>query len=621
LRWAAANRLAWVAGGWLALLAVVALAGNASLTAAAARAGYLLLAVYAVQLLSTETGQPTLGHAAFLALGAYLTAALRLRVGLDGLLSATLACAAGGAAGWLAGWGAARLRPSILALLTWSFGWLVYVAMGAFPAVTGGVSGVSLRAPLRVRWPILGIDFAFNDFGHLLLGSTLLALLLFLYRSAQGSAVGRGWAAIRDSRTLASSLGYDVPGIRRWTFATSAGVTALAGSLGAQLLQVVDPSLYNPVQSLNLYVAVLIGAPLGFFGPMVGAAVASGAPAGMDALGQLTGLPLSSGRQLATAALVVLALGLSTWVTDRRAARAEPGAPPPSDRPAGVRPPGRRARPRRSGDAPPALLEARDLRADFGGVRALDGVSLSLTAGEVHGLIGPNGSGKSTLLRVLSGTLAAGGGAVTLESVPIDHLDEAGRVRAGITRTFQRTAIMPHLRALAHVEVGLHTRLVDAAFAQALLKSPAYRAEVIEGRREAARLLEVFGLEGSASALPLELSSGRQRLLQMATAMATRPRVLLLDEPAAGMSADEIALLHSAISRVAAAGVAILLIEHNMRFVAGVATRVTVLDGGRVLASGTPAEVSRNPEVRRVYLGVSGGPRPTRRSPPGRRRR
>lgn len=293
------------------MLAVVAVVGSPSLTSIAARGTYLLLALYALQVLVRETAQPSLGHAAFLAVGAYLTAALRTRLGADGLGAAVAVTIVGGAAGWLMGWGATRLPAPILALLTWAFGWLVYVALGAFPEVTGGVAGISLRGPLHVVYGALGVDVRVNELGHLLLGSVLLAVVLLLYRSAQQSVIGRGWSALRDSPSLASSLGYNVSSIRRWTFAISAALAALAGSLAAQLIQVVDPTLYSPLASLNLFVAVLIGAPLGFFGPIAGAAVITGAPLFADQLSAMAGLPVGPGRQLVASVLTILALGLS----------------------------------------------------------------------------------------------------------------------------------------------------------------------------------------------------------------------------------------------------------------------------------------------------------------------
>ena len=617
--WPDATRMAMVATGWVVAVVAVGLIGSPGLTSTAARAVYLLPAVYAVQLLANETGQPSLGHAAFVALGAYATAGLRLHAGLDGALAAAVSTILGGAVGWGLGWGATRLAPPILALLTWTFGWLVYIALGAFPGVTGGVAGVSLHAPMRVRWDLLGVDITLTDFGHVVLGSVLLAFLLLLYRSAQQSAIGRAWAALRDSRTLASSLGHDVPAIRRWTFAVAAAVAALAGSLGAQLLQVVDPTLYSPLQSLNLFVAVLIGAPLGFFGPVVGALVTSGAPVAVDNLSQLTGLPLGTGRQLLVAALTVAALWFSAWIVRRRAnlVRALAAAPGGDTRPTEAGPDEPRAQPTAAADA---LLQATGVTLDFEGLRALDSVAITVPAGAIHGLVGPNGSGKTTLLRVLSGTFAPRAGTVHLDGVAMHALDEPGHVRAGIVRTFQRTAVMPGLRVREHVEVGLNVRQGHASPLQAILKSPANRAEAAAGRRIATQLLQTFGLGGLEEAYPETLSGGRQRLLQMATAVATAPRVLLLDEPSTGMSPDEVVLLHRALTTVAAGGIGILLIEHNMRFLAGVASHVTVLDGGRVLAAGTPAEVAANSDVRRAYLGVSVAPTPTRRSP-GRKRR
>ena len=609
--WARANHLAQVAAGWLLLLAVVAGLQRPDLTFAAARATYLLVALYGLRLLAGDTAQPSLGHAAFLALGAYGTAFLRLRAGIDGLTAAALLAALAAALGWLMGRGVTHLRPAFLALLTWTFGWAVYIALGAFPEVTGGVAGIPLRDPLRVRWDALGVDLTFNDAGHLALATGLLALLLLVYRGAQTSVIGRGWAALRDSRTLAASLGYDVAAARRAAFAVSAGLAALAGALGANLLKVVDPTSYSPLQSLNLLAAVLIGGPLGFFGPVAGALVTSGAPYLVDQASSIAGLPLGPGRELAAAALTIAALVVTLRLV-RRPGSEVPGA----RRSAAVlgAAPGRATRPLPDRAV---VLVATDLLVDFEGVRALDGASISLEAGTIHGLVGPNGSGKSTLLRCLAGGVGYRG-AVALEGRGLDGLAEFRRVRSGVARTFQRTAIMPNLQAGEHVQVGLRVRSRHADWAQALFRTPAHRAEAAEGRERAVEILELFGLGDSVHALPGSLSAGRQRLLQIATAFATGPRALLLDEPAAGMDMGELDLLRRALRDIAAQGTAVLLIEHNMAFLARVAERVTVLDEGRVLVHGTPAEVAANPEVRRAYLGsgINGAPTPAPRTGP-----
>jgi branched-chain amino acid transport system ATP-binding protein len=271
-------------------------------------------------------------------------------------------------------------------------------------------------------------------------------------------------------------------------------------------------------------------------------------------------------------------------------------------------------------------LEARGIVLDFDGVRALGGVDLAVSSGAVHGLIGPNGSGKSTLLRCLAGTLVPDAGSVRLDGRDLGPLSEARRVAAGVVRTFQRTAVMPHLRVAEHVEVGLRLRHRHAGWAQALLRTPAYRREVDAAADTRDELLRTFGLAEHAQDLPDTLSGGRRRLLQMATAVATGPAVVLLDEPSAGMSPDEIELLRAALEHLVGAGVAILVIEHNMRFLARVAGTVTVLDGGVRVAEGTPAEVARDPVVRRAYLGagrVSAAPRPRprwrRRTTPARK--
>ncbi|GAC1577856.1 MAG: hypothetical protein NVS3B24_09450 [Candidatus Dormibacteria bacterium] len=584
------------------LLAATGALQRADLTLAAARFTYLLLAVYGLQLLARDTGQPSLGHAAFLAVGAYGSLLLRLRAGIDGLSAVVFVAVVAGGLGWLLGLGVTRLQSALLALLTWVLGWAVYLGLGAFPMVSGGVAGITARQPMRVRWEPLGVDLAFTDGGHLALGTMLLALLLLLYRSAQTSSLGRAWALLRERPVLATSLGYNVARLRLAAFAVSAALAALAGGLGAQLVGVADPAAYSPVQSLNLLAAVLVGAPLGFFGPVAGALLTTVSPFIADQVSGAASLPLGTGREIATAALTVVALGVSVRLRGRHRADARGlPLPPPAATPGA----GKRRRPRPGSPPPPGgevVLFAQDLQASFDGVRALDGAGLSLHAGTIQGLIGPNGSGKSTLLRCLVGSTAYGG-SVSCDQRRLDPLGQGARVRAGVTGTSQGTAVVPGLTALEHAEAGLAVRSSHATWAQALLRTPAYRGEAISRRLEAAAILDVFGLGDQAAVLAGAMSGGRQRLLQVATAAATSPRVLLLDEPSAGMDQEEIMLLKSGIQDVAKKGVAILMVEHNMGFLAATAGSITVLESGRVLLEGTPRQVAADPAVRVAYLG------------------
>ncbi|MFN2521768.1 MAG: ABC transporter ATP-binding protein, partial [Mycobacteriales bacterium] len=254
----------------------------------------------------------------------------------------------------------------------------------------------------------------------------------------------------------------------------------------------------------------------------------------------------------------------------------------------------------------PVLLRANGIGVSYDGLRALEAVDLELRAGRVHALIGPNGSGKSTLLRVLAGDLRPDAGEVEVAGVaqPVRTTPQ-DRVRAGVVRTPQRTALLPRTTPARQVEVGARggSRPRQAVLRH-LLGTPSSRTAAGRAQRTVAAALVRTRLAQVADADPAALTVGEQRLLQVARAVATGASVLLLDEPAAGMTADERATLRSVLRDLAGNGLAVLLVEHDMRLVNAVAERVTVLDAGRVIAEGPPAAVRTDDAVRIAYLGA-----------------
>ncbi len=250
----------------------------------------------------------------------------------------------------------------------------------------------------------------------------------------------------------------------------------------------------------------------------------------------------------------------------------------------------------------PALLQVDGLSRHFGGVRAVDDVSFAVGEGEIVGLIGPNGAGKTTVINLLSGLLRPTAGSVTFGEARLDRLPPHRIARAGVARTYQNIRLFRGLTALDNVIVGTHVT-TDAPFAARLVFAPSVRREEAAARASAQRLLERVGLGARAAARATSLPYGEQRRLEIARALASRPRLLLLDEPAAGMNAAEMDTLVALIRSLAREGQTILLIEHNMQVVMGVCDRIVVLNFGRKIAEGPPAQVSRDRDVIAAYLG------------------
>ncbi len=250
------------------------------------------------------------------------------------------------------------------------------------------------------------------------------------------------------------------------------------------------------------------------------------------------------------------------------------------------------------------LLEARNIGKRFGGVQALKNVSLTIKSGEIYGLIGPNGAGKTTLFNVFTGLYPRDGGEVLFAGAPLTLESPHVVAAAGIARTFQNIRLFGNMTALENVMVGRHVR-THAGVLGAILRTRAERIEEAAIRRRADELLHYVGIADRADDLARHLSYGDQRRLEIARALATDPKLLALDEPAAGMNATETAALRDLIEGLRKDGLTVLLIEHDVKLVMGLCDRVAVLDYGEKIVEDVPEAVRANPKVIEAYLGAS----------------
>ncbi|MDP8957459.1 MAG: ATP-binding cassette domain-containing protein, partial [Actinomycetota bacterium] len=437
---------------------------------------------------------------------------------------------------------------------------------------------------------------------------------------------GLALSAARDAPAAAAALGVEHGRLEFRTFTASAMVCGLAGALSVQLAGVADPTAYGPLLSVELFAAVLLGGVGRPLGPVVGAAGLLLIPSVAEALGSIAGLSAERFEPAVASLLLVAALvigrgGILGWAKLARERLA--GRKGGSGR--AVTSPSEAGHPESNGTTTPEawkasiaveapdsageggpLLEATGLEKRFGGVVALDDVDLHVAPGEIRGLIGPNGSGKTTLLRILGGTVEADGGRIAFAGRDLTHNPTTERVRAGLVRTLQRVSVSPSLSVRENVLVGATTRRRYGGGLRSLTLTPLARSEERTITAQADALLSLVGLRNAADRYPRELVGTEQRFVMLAAACASFPRLLLLDEPSAGMSRTELERLVAVIAGIRSEGVAVVLVEHNLRLVRLLADHVTVLDAGRIVAEGTPDEISRHRGVVEAYLGRRG---------------
>jgi len=585
----ARHPLTWLYA-WFLVIPVAMVAVKSTLSLGTEMVIFTLVAI-AYNLLMGYTGLVSFGHSAFFGLGGYAAGLVQIHFA-KGMVVPLLAGVAGATlAGAVIGFLLMRKRGVYFSLLTLAFTQMFFYLVYGATGVTGGENGLGGIERFAVGAGALRLDLG-NARVYYYVTAVVAAVAIWLLWRVVHSPFGRVLQAIRENERRAVFVGYDVRRYKLAAFVISCAFCGLAGALYTFLLNFAYPESLHVTMAGEIAAMTLVGGMRSFTGPAIGAAVFVFM---RDTLSSLTENWLIYFGLIFIAFVMFSPNGIvGVWDRLRGLWRRQPAPAAPA---AATPPPAVPAvSPVAGSGSGNVLLEAREITKRFGGLTAVDHASIEVCRGELRSVIGPNGAGKTTLFNCLTGLLPTDGGSARFAGQSITALAPHEIVARGVSRSFQIVSIFQALSVLENVRIAVqakhHSRFHLLTGAEAFT----------DLNDEAARLLAAVGLAGQADVLASNLSHGDQRLLEIAIALGTHPELLLLDEPLAGLAADERVRVADLI-RTLRHSVTIVLIDHDIDHVLALSDRISVLHQGRVIAEGPPAEIQRNAEVQTAYLG------------------